>query len=114
MRGGLVWLLAALAAAHRPIPPEDLRVAAMPSPELGDYLGDTDGQGRRHGRGNLTWEDGSSYSGGWAEGAMAGQGALVYMVGDYQARYIGAWSGGKPVRGGRGVMFRMATAPTTS
>ena len=99
MRGGLVVLLPALAAAHRPLEAEDLRVAAMPTPELGDYLGETDGQERRHGRGNLTWADGSSYSGGWSEGAMEGQGVLVYMVGDYQARYNGAWSGGKLVSG---------------
>lgn len=102
MRGGLVVLLPALAAAHRPLEAEDLRVAAMPTPELGDYLGETDGQERRHGWGNLTWADGSSYSGGWSEGAMEGQGVLVYMVGDYQARYNGAWSGSKLVSGGPG------------
>ena len=69
----------------------------MPDPEEGEYTGREDREGRRVGQGNLTWEDGSGYSGGWAAGLMEGQGVLLYMVGDYQARYVGSWSGGKPV-----------------
>ena len=97
MRLRPVLLMFALAAAHRPLDEEDLRIAPIPDPDEGDYNGRQDGEGRRVGQGNLTWEDGSGYSGGWAAGLMEGQGMLLYMVGDYQARYDGSWSGGKPV-----------------
>ena len=89
--------MTALAAAHRPLDEEDLRISPMPDPDAGDYNGQLDGGGRRTGQGNLTWEDGGGYSGGWKAGLMEGQGVLLYMVGDYQARYDGSWSGGKPV-----------------
>ena len=90
--------MVALAAAHRPLDEEDLRMAPMPIPDEGlEYNGRQDREGRRVGQGNLTWEDGSGYSGGWAAGLMEGQGVLLYMVGDYQARYDGSWSAGKPV-----------------
>ena len=97
MRLRPVLLMSALATAHRPLDEEDLRIAPIPDPDKGEYNGRQDGQGRRVGQGNLTWEDGSGYSGGWAAGLMEGQGVLLYMVGDYQARYDGSWSAGKPV-----------------
>ena len=107
-----------VAVAERPLMPEDLRVAPWPDPDLGDYQGERDTEGRREGRGNLTWGDGSAYSGSWSAGQMQGEGVLLYMVGDYQARYDGAWLAGKQVRGvGRewdGAVCRRATGPTSS
>ena len=97
MRLRPVLLMSALAAAHRPLDEEDLSIAPMPDPDEGEYNGRQDREGRRVGQGNLTWVDGSGYSGGWAAGLMEGQGVLLYMVGDYQARYEGSWSAGKPV-----------------
>ena len=55
-------LMFALAAAHRPLDEEDLRIAPIPDPDEGDYNGRQDGEGRRVGQGNLTWGDGSGYS----------------------------------------------------
>ena len=40
-----------VAVAERPLMPEDLRVAPWPDPDLGDYQGERDTEGRREGRG---------------------------------------------------------------
>ena len=98
----VVALVTCVAASQRPLLEEDLAVAVLRDLGAGQYDGEEDGQGRRQGRGNMTWGDGSVYSGSWAAGVMEGQGVMLYMVGDYQARYLGAWAGGKQVRGGRG------------
>ena len=50
------------------------------------------------GQANLSWPDGGAYSGGLAAGKFHGAGSLVYLVGDYQAKYEGNWARGKPVR----------------
>ena len=113
-----VMVMVTAVVAERPLLPEDLRVAPWPDPDVGDYQGERDTEGRRQGRGNLTWGDGSAYSGSWSAGQMQGEGVLLYMVGDYQARYDGAWLAGKQVRGvGRewdGAVYRRVMAHTSS
>ena len=49
------------------------------------------------GQANLSWPDGGGYSGGLAAGKFEGAGTLVYLVGDYQAKYEGNWARGRPV-----------------
>lgn len=45
----------------RPEIEEDLSIPLAQDTELGEYTGGKDGRGRRSGRGNMTWPDGSSY-----------------------------------------------------
>ena len=37
--------------------------------------------------------------GGWAAGQMEGSGKMVFMLGDYQAKYEGSWVQGTQVGG---------------
>ena len=50
------------------------------------------------GQANLSWPDGGGYSGGFSGRKFQGAGTLVYLVGDYQAKYEGNWARGRPVR----------------
>ncbi len=49
-------------------------------------------QGRREGRGTLTWQTGAVYTGEWREDRKEGEGTLFYPNGD---AYAGTWAAEK-------------------
>lgn len=55
------------------------------------YIGDLK-EGKRHGRGTLTYTTGRTYTGEWKEGKRHGQGTLTYSSG---IMYTGEWKDGK-------------------
>ena len=77
--------------ADRPDPVQLLTVPAWPDVSLADQTDTAPGQA------NLSWPDGAGYCGGVRGGQFSGTGTLVYLVGDYQAKYEGAWTRGKMV-----------------
>ena len=86
---GLV--LSDLALAERPEPVLSLSMAQYPDLALAHHTNTGPGQA------NLSWPDGAGYSGGFSGGQFSGDGTLVYLVGDYQAKYEGRWRRGSPV-----------------
>ena len=77
--------------AERPEPVLTLTIPQYPDLALAEQTDTGPGQA------NLTWPDGAGYSGGFVGGKFSRDGTLVYLVGDYQAKYEGSWSGGSPV-----------------
>ena len=90
----------------------------------GEYVGELNGQGQRHGQGTYTFIDGREYVGGWRNGKQNGTGTYtrrgVKYVGDWKegqkhgqgtqtkflkgqprAKYVGAYMDGKP--NGKGI-----------
>lgn len=65
-----------------------------------EYVGERNEEGKKHGRGLLTYSDGSSYDGEWKDGVMEGQGTFCYKNGDV---YSGCFVNNKPH--GRGLMM---------
>ena len=59
----------------------------MKLPEGAIYRGDIV-DGKRHGKGTLTWPDGSCYSGEWKEGLYHGYGVYTFANGE---KYEGFW-----------------------
>ena len=52
--------------------------------------------GKQHGRGKMTFADGSSYEGEWAEGKKHGKGTYTYAIGDvYEGEYAEGKKHGK-------------------
>ena len=52
------------------------------------YIGATDDEGRRHGEGTYTWDNGDTYEGEWVEDRREGHGTMTWASG---ARYDGDW-----------------------
>ena len=75
--------------------PEVSKSLAIPAPPAVSEASVTE---TSPGQANLTWPDGGGYSGGLVGGKYQGAGTLVYLVGDYQAKYEGNWARGRPVR----------------
>lgn len=59
------------------------------SADANRYEGERDAQGRRHGKGNFFFADGSSYSGEWREGLRHGVGQFNYAD---KSVYKGMWN----------------------
>jgi len=66
----------------------------------GDYSGDRNEEGQKHGRGIMKYSDGSSYDGEWSHGVMEGYGTFRYANGDV---YTGNFIKNKPH--GRGLVM---------
>jgi hypothetical protein len=49
--------------------------------EKGDYDGERDADGKRHGHGFCRWQDGTTYNGEWRHGKRHGQGTLKMQNG---------------------------------
>ena len=84
-------VLSDLGLAERPEPVLSLSMVQYPDLALAQHTDTGPGQA------NLSWPDGAGYSGGFVGGQFSGDGTLVYLVGDYQAKYEGRWSRGSPV-----------------
>ncbi|TRX69528.1 hypothetical protein EO216_15865 [Flammeovirga kamogawensis] len=62
-------------------------------PEKDSYVGQYNGDGKRHGSGTYTWEDGTVYRGKWRNDLMDGKGLLLFANGN---KYEGNFSKGTP------------------
>ena len=90
-RTALLMLCLGCCLAERPEVLKSLSLAAIPEVSEATVSETSPGQA------NLSWPDGGGYSGGLAGGKFEGAGTLVYLVGDYQAKYEGNWARGRPV-----------------
>ena len=116
----LLSVLVALGSSTvvRPDVEEDVSLPSTPDTQLGTYTGPQE----REGQGNMTWPDGSSYQvkdilgitrqstmsimqGSWAQGKFEGSGMMIFMLGDYQAKYEGSWTRGMQVRKEQTIRF---------
>lgn len=68
------------------------------NPDKDTYVGQFNGDGKRHGLGTYTWEDGTVYQGRWRNDLMEGNGKLSFANGNF---YEGNFSKGVPF--GKGV-----------
>ena len=59
-------------------------------PEIGEYEGERNAEGKRHGRGTCRYADGIVYDGAWKAGQMEGFGTYR---GGYGDAYEGQWKG---------------------
>jgi len=66
----------------------------------GEYVGELNEEGLRHGRGELRWSDGSYFNGGFKNGQRDGYGRYVTEKGRHE--YIGEWRRGR--RFGHGIL----------
>lgn len=62
-------------------------------PEKDSYVGQYNGDGKRHGLGTYTWEDGTVYQGRWRNDLMEGKGSLKFANGN---KYEGNFSKSMP------------------
>ena len=82
---------------------EARRVAAehgLPLPEIGEYEGERNAEGQRHGRGTCRFADGGVYEGEYKDGMQDGRGTYRKADGDVA---VGFYKAGDPV--GEGVMW---------
>lgn len=56
--------------------------------DKGEYEGETNDEGKRHGKGKCVWQDKSEYDGNWDEDVREGLGVFKYENGDI---YRGQW-----------------------
>ena len=55
--------------------------------------------GKRHGNGTYTWDDGNQYSGSWSEDQKAGEGVFQWVTGDrYEGEYLNDLRNGKGIK----------------
>jgi hypothetical protein len=66
----------------------------------GEYVGQLNGRGQKHGNGKMTYDNGNEYDGQWKNNKRDGKGTTRYSSGNV---YIGMWKGGK--RHGFGVFY---------
>jgi hypothetical protein len=66
----------------------------------GNYDGDLNSRGERHGKGSFTADNGNKYEGDWVRDKREGHGKATYNTGDV---YIGSWKNCK--RHGHGTMY---------
>jgi hypothetical protein len=66
----------------------------------GNYDGDLNSRGERHGKGSFTADNGNKYEGDWVRDKREGHGKATYNTGDV---YIGSWKNCK--RHGHGAMY---------
>ena len=75
----------------------DVKVMKVPG---GEYVGQLNGRGQKHGNGKMTYDNGNEYDGQWKNNKRDGKGTTRYSSGNV---YIGMWKGGK--RHGFGVFY---------
>ena len=89
--GGTAFVYAPLLSSSAPPGGEGREVITYNNAR---YQGEVRG-GREHGRGTMTWDDGSRYEGDWRDGKRHGQGILTWKgEGEYagrEGRYEGGW-----------------------
>ncbi|QWG00440.1 hypothetical protein KMW28_12330 [Flammeovirga yaeyamensis] len=67
------------------------------NPEKDKYVGQYNGEGKRHGSGTYTWQDGTQYQGKWRNDLMEGRGTLRFANGN---KYEGNFFKGQPFGAG--------------
>ncbi|NME69083.1 hypothetical protein [Flammeovirga aprica] len=80
------------------------------NPDKDNYVGQFNGDGKRHGHGTYTWEDGTVYQGKWRNDLMEGSGKLIFANGNsYEGNFekgvpygmgIYQWANGDVYQGG--------------
>ena len=72
-------------------------------PYLGEYEGDRNEEGERHGQGKAILPNGDKYEGSYEHGLRHGKGTYFFTSTNTGARYIGEYHRGK--RNGMGKMY---------
>jgi len=67
----------------------DLKLIKVPG---GEYIGQLNSKGQKHGNGKMRYDNGNEYDGQWKNNKRDGKGITRYASGNV---YIGMWKGGK-------------------